>query len=277
VLRGLFPTVARSQLRDLQEEYRGRWYDQHGIVTEILHWTAPETVWAADFSDPPAPVDGCFDHVLATRDLASSMQLAALPTLDADADTAVETTETLFLEHGAPLVLKSDNGSPFIAQAFQELLDRWKVFALLSPPRTPRYNGGVEAGNGSVKTRTCQEAVRHGRIGCWTCDDLEAVRLQANLTARPWGDRNPTPQEVWDRRTPVTPDQRRTFLQCVERMQREVRTELAYGEDTLLGRAERAIVARAAARRALESLGYLQVQRRRITPPFSSPLRARIS
>ena len=55
------------------------------------------------------------------------MQLAALPTLDADADTAVETTETLFLEHGAPLVLKSDNGSPFIAQAFQELLDRWKV------------------------------------------------------------------------------------------------------------------------------------------------------
>ena len=205
------------------------------------------------------------------------MQLAALPTLDADADTAVETTETLFLEHGAPLVLKSDNGSPFIAQAFQKLLDRWKVFALLSPPRTPRYNGGVEAGNGSVKTRTCQEAARHGRIGCWTCDDLEAVRLQANLTARPWGDRNPTPQEVWDRRTPVTLDQRRTFLQCVERMQREVRTELAYGEDTLLGRAERAIVARAAARRALEALGYLQVQRRRITPPFNSPLRARIS
>jgi len=59
-------------------------------------------------------------------------------------------------------------------------------------------------------------------------------------------------------------------------MQREVRTELAYGEDTLLGRAARAIVARAAARRALESLGYLQVQRRLITPPFNSPLRARI-
>jgi hypothetical protein len=46
-------------------------------------------------------------------------------------------------------------------EAFQELLDRWQVFALLSPPRLPRYNGSVEAGNGSVKTRVRQEAARH--------------------------------------------------------------------------------------------------------------------
>jgi len=75
-----------------------------------------------------------------------------------------------------------------IAEAFQEFPDRWQVFALLSPPRLPRYNGAVEAGNGSVKTRVRQEAARHGRIGCWTSDDLEAARLQANLTARPWGE-----------------------------------------------------------------------------------------
>lgn len=60
-------------------------------------------------------------------------------------------------------------------------------------------------------------------------------------------------------------------------MQTDVRIELAYGEDTLLGRAERAIVARAAARRALEALGHLLVRRRRITPPSNSPLRTRIS
>ena len=58
----------------------------------------------------------------------------------------------------------------------------------MSPPRTPRYNGSAEAGNGAVKTPSHHEAARHGRIGCWTSDDLEAVRLQANLTARPWGD-----------------------------------------------------------------------------------------
>ena len=45
-----------------------------------------------------------------------------------------------------PLVLKSDSGSPSAAEVFQELLDRWQVFALLSPQRTPRYNGSVEKG-----------------------------------------------------------------------------------------------------------------------------------
>jgi hypothetical protein len=43
-------------------------------------------------------------------------------------------------------------------EAFQELLDRWQVFALLPPPRLPPYNGSVEAGNGSVNTRVRQEA-----------------------------------------------------------------------------------------------------------------------
>jgi hypothetical protein len=70
-------------------------------------------------------------------------------------------------------------------------------------------------------------------------------------------------------------------------MQNDVRIDLAYGEDALLGRREQAILARAAARRAchgvaqasraLQALGYLEVRRMRITPPFNSPLRARIS
>jgi hypothetical protein len=74
----------------------------------------------------------------------------------------------------------------------------------------------------------------------------------------------PTPQEVWDRRTSVTFDQRQTFLQCVERMQTDVRIEPGCAQDTLLGRPERAIVARAAACRAPEALDYLEVRRRRI-------------
>jgi hypothetical protein len=41
-------------------------------------------------------------------------------------------------------------------------------------------------------------------------------------------------------------------------MQTDVRIELGCTQDTLLGRAERAIVARAAARRALEALVYLE-------------------
>jgi hypothetical protein len=41
------------------------------------------------------------------------LQLEARPTLKADTLAAIATTEALFIEHGAPLVLESDNGSPF--------------------------------------------------------------------------------------------------------------------------------------------------------------------
>jgi hypothetical protein len=75
----------------------------------------------------------------------------------------METAETLFLEQGAPLVLKLDNGGPFIAEAFQELLDRWQVFALLPPPRTPRYNGGAEAGAGQRGPRGGPPGARSAR------------------------------------------------------------------------------------------------------------------
>ena len=85
--------------------------------------------------------------------------------------------------HGAPLVLKSDNGSAFVASAFEALLAGLRVWQLLSPPRLPSYNGSCEAGIGSMKARTHHQATRLGRAGEWTCDDAEAARQQANQTA----------------------------------------------------------------------------------------------
>jgi transposase InsO family protein len=58
---------------------------------------------------------------------------------------AAASTRSIFSTHGPPLVLKTDNGSLFVAEPFEELLKQWQVLALLSPPRTPRYNGAVEA------------------------------------------------------------------------------------------------------------------------------------
>jgi len=53
--------------------------------------------------------DGMADRTRLGRLLVGSIFLAV----------AIETTEDVFLEHGPPLVLKSDNGNPFIAQVFQ--------------------------------------------------------------------------------------------------------------------------------------------------------------
>jgi hypothetical protein len=51
----------------------------------------------------------------------------------------IEALSLLFTIHGAPLVLKSDNGSAFIAEETHQLLQAWQVEVLFSPPRTPSY------------------------------------------------------------------------------------------------------------------------------------------
>jgi hypothetical protein len=40
-------------------------------VQHVLHWTVPGSVWAMDFAEPPAPVDGVYDYLFSVRDLAS--------------------------------------------------------------------------------------------------------------------------------------------------------------------------------------------------------------
>ncbi len=100
------------------------------------------------------PIDGLYPSVLATRDLASRMQLQALPTLHADAETTIPAMAAQFDWVGAPLVLKTDNGSPFIAGDFREFLKDRSAILLLSSPRTPRHNDSVQAGMRSLKTGT---------------------------------------------------------------------------------------------------------------------------
>ena len=76
--------------------------------------------------------------------------------------------------YGPPLVIKSDNGSAFTAELFQDLLSEHGVTQLLSPPALPRYNGSVESGIGSMKLRTADHsAFSHGTI--WSADDCEAA------------------------------------------------------------------------------------------------------
>ena len=67
-----------------------------------------------------------------------------------------------------------------------------QVQVLFSPAYTPRYNGAIEAGNGSLKTRTHHHAALHGRAGAWTCDAVEAARQEANTLAHPFGENGPT-------------------------------------------------------------------------------------
>src|SRR5262249_39685370 len=156
-------------------------------------------------------------------DLASGQQLLWLPVEAATADRTLQQLAWLFACYGAPLVLKSDNGSSFSGEVLREFLRRQEVWPLFSPPRTPAYNGACEAGIGSLKYRTAYQAERHGRTEAWASQDLETARRLANETARPRGPKGLTPAEAWARRQPISAEERRAFAETVNRLEPEAR------------------------------------------------------
>ncbi|MGD9711884.1 MAG: DDE-type integrase/transposase/recombinase [Thermomicrobiales bacterium] len=265
-LRAEFPEVARRELEDLLRRYRF-WARRCTIAR--LRWTTPGAVWAMDFTDVPHPIDGTHPHVLSVRDLASGRQLLALPTTDQCAKTADQALASLFAEHSPPIVLKSDNGSPFKATTTRLLLDDQGVTLLPSPVRTPSYNGSCEAGIGSLKTRCHERACLRGQPEHWTSDDLEAARLQANAATHSQGNQDSTPDVTWKLRQPLKTHQRSLFQSTVQRMRLEVRSDWGYTPDEIIGPRVRDRIDREAIRRGLVAHGYLVIQRRRITLPLT--------
>jgi transposase InsO family protein len=222
VLRGQFPELPRAELADLLTRYRRVWQRRHGQVLHVLHWQRPGAVWAMDYAEPPLPLEEGYTALLAVRDLASGQQLLWLPVAEATATTTAAALLWLFTLHGAPLVLKMDNGSPFVAAATRELLAQWQVVPLYSPPRRPQYNGAIEAGIGALKARTHYQAARGGHPGQWTLADTEGAREEANTLGRPWGARGPTPAERWEGRQRVSAAERGAFAATVARLEDEV-------------------------------------------------------
>jgi transposase InsO family protein len=266
-LRDLFPELARAALADVLRRYRVLWRHLHQQTVHVLHWTRPGAVWAVDFHGPRPPVDGTDPDLMAVRDLASGWQLLWLPVRDATAGTVIEQLTGLFTIHGAPLVLKSDNGSAFGATGVQDLLMRWRVRSLFSPPRRPSYNGAIEAGIGSLTSRTEQHARRRGFAGQWTCDDVEAARLEANACARPRGPLGPSPDDLWAERLAIGDAARDAFLDRLTGLQEQMSAQ-GGPSGCPLTECQRRARERHLLGRALVDLGYLHYTRRRISPPI---------
>jgi transposase InsO family protein len=265
-LREHFPDLARAELTDLLRRYRVVWRERHRQPLRTLHWTTPGRVWAIDFAETPLPIEGNISYLLAVRDLASGMQLLWQPLTAATAEAAAEGLARLFVAHGPPLVLKCDNGSPFISGVVADLLAGHGVAPLFSPPMTPRYNGAIEAGIGSLKERTHAAAARAGHPDNWTWDDLATAQYEANFSSRPCGPDGPCPELIWQARTPIEEPERSLFQSRMQEMLIEAKCREAACESVTSEVWSERAMARLAIRRTLERCGYLTYRRRRIPP-----------
>jgi hypothetical protein len=118
--------------------------------------------------------------------------------------------------------------------------------------------------------RIFYEAARHDRPMRWTCDDLEAGRLQSNELSRPNGHLEPNPDERWEGRVPIQEEERAAFQAAVQKREADAFKRLGFLPGIELSRRDRHAVWRLALALALVDQGFLQVRRRRFTPPFRS-------
>jgi len=266
--QGLFPDLSRRQVEDLVRRFKRADRRRRRRNLAHLQWRRPGMVWAMDHSYPPQVIEGRHRRIFALRDLASGCQLAFDPVPDESADYVVGTLVTLFILFGPPLLIKADNGSPFIGSAVRELLKQWGVFLLLSPVRRPQYNGSVEAANGSMKLRVEELAARADRPGVWTCRDTIIARVRANCLLRPKGPQGPTPHQLWQCRRPITDQQRRRFAAAVDYFRRRLAGATpATSNDQR--RSPQGALERRAIVSALSACGLLHIRRRRFTPPVA--------
>ncbi len=267
-LAGAFAGLPAAELRQLLWIFRHLWVSQHPRETSVLHWHQVGTVWAMDFSKVARPIDGIYPYVFAVRDLAGGHQLAWRPVLDMEAATAQAELEVLFTIHGAPLVLKSDNGSAFLAESTKSKLGPWQVWPLYSPPGQPGYNGAIEASIGSLKKRTQHAAYLAGHTGDWTAADLDRARELANLTARPRGAQGPTPQQLWESRRPVSLDDHAAFGVAVRHLEEQIRAQDGIAPEAHLDHYEQAALHRRVLQQVLVERGLLTITRRRLPQTF---------
>jgi transposase InsO family protein len=261
-LRLEFPSLARAELEAILGRYRCDWQQANQQIVHVLHWTCPGAVWAMDFHGPRPLVDGLYPYLFAVRDLASGQTLAWQPVLHPNAEVVQRVLHSLILQHGAPLVIKADNGSAFIDRLTRALVGLFGARILFSPPRTPSYNGSIEAGIRWLTRRTN----RHAGHADWTRTDVDAARFEANAAAaRPKQPRGPSHDQLWNQRPAITLHERQLFLANVDRRLKAARcTKGQPTKDT-----DQRAMEREAISLALVELGYLYHTRRSIPLPFS--------
>lgn len=257
-----FPHLSRGECARLLGQARWRRYHlERAQLYRECCWAGLGRVWAMDYAEPPMPIDGAFDAILVVRDLASGMCLAADPTATADAAATVATLQRLIAQHGAPLVLKFDNGSHFRAEAVTRLLRSQRITPLPSPPYTPSYNGACEAGVGAIKTRSRILAARDGDPARWTCRHLEAARLWSNRVDA--DRRGATPEAQWSGHSAIPAQERDRFRAAVVGAYRRVRSSLRSVTTISLDAMWRRAVAD-----ALLGTGYLAIRSRPVRQPI---------
>ncbi len=140
-------SISRRGFATIVSQSRRDWMREQVQQMQHLCWTLPGSVWAMD----DTALLGRWLWLNQIRDLASRFVLEPRVGSLIHGEELALRLDGLFHEHGAPLVLKMDNGANLKHSAVQAVCAEYGVIVLPSPPYYPRYNGGLEVGNREMK------------------------------------------------------------------------------------------------------------------------------
>jgi|WetSurMetagenome_2_1015567.scaffolds.fasta_scaffold35135_2 transposase InsO family protein len=148
------PRISRRVFGGLVKEARREALREREADTRRIEWLVPAAVWSVDPTELVLVRNGQRQKVplLPVIDLASRYKLPPLVGHGLTGKIVAARMEELFRQFGAPLVLKRDNGSNLNSAEVEEVLSRWRVIPLNSPPYYPPYNGGIERAQRDLKT-----------------------------------------------------------------------------------------------------------------------------
>ena len=157
------PQVSRRALQALTETLRRELAQQRQAECHHITWHVPGLVWSLD----NAALASVSSHLLRlhqVQDLASRYKFPPWVGERIVGETVAARLEHLFVRYGPPLVLKRDNGSNLNQRAVDEVLARYLVMPLNSPPHYPPYNGGIEGAIRELKPPLVEQIRASGPI-----------------------------------------------------------------------------------------------------------------
>ncbi len=179
-------SLSRRDLQALVAQARRECQQRRATLTRCIHWREPALVWSIDDAELLSLTDGVL-RLHNIHDLGSRYKHRPLLGRQLPGPRIAAHLDELFRRHGAPVVLKRDNGGNLNHAEVDAVLTRYAVIALNSPRHYPPYNGGMERAQREVK-----EAVRVRRgDGAASVDDpvwsvvAESVIHDLNHRARP--------------------------------------------------------------------------------------------
>jgi hypothetical protein len=129
--------ISRRRFQELVAEERQNQFDQ----MKRIQWLVPGVTWAIDTTEyGPDKI-----KITPLRDLASKYQLPTPLVAPAEEGNKVAFyLERMLKQQGPPMFLKRDLGSPLNCLVVDQVLERYHVLPLNSPPGYPKYNGSIE-------------------------------------------------------------------------------------------------------------------------------------